>query len=306
MANEVYVSAHGNILQTEILQQELGFLLNQRPFALQLMQFAGDVSGSAADTIKGRLVDSDDIGEVVAEGAALIAGNTDLTDATFSVTPARIAIKRTYSELMAIIDSSGLVAEAALAMFNVKAVLKQVHALYATATQSLTGSVGSTGVDMSASDFFAAQQTMQSRLVEEEVVCHLHQEQFNNLQTDIRGEVGPWQLVPATQDMLSLKGSNFKGILNGIALWTSNQAPDANGGLDHGGAMHGLSAIAYGTGSPRPVVVRGGRILAPGGVIYTDIDTDLDKAEDSLVTNGFYGVSVREADRGVKIITDHV
>jgi hypothetical protein len=185
MANEIRVSTSGDLLTANILAKELELLLHQKPFALDLMTYRGDVRGSGSDTIKVRQIDQDDIGVVVAEGSS-IAGNTALTDASYTITPARIAIKRTFSDLMGIVDSTGLIDEVALARYNFMAIMKGLHALFATATQSLTGTAGTTGVDMSASDFFVAQQALQSRKANGRVICHLHQEQFNNLQTRIR------------------------------------------------------------------------------------------------------------------------
>jgi hypothetical protein len=303
MANEVRVSTAGNLLTTSILAKELEVLLHQKPFALDLMVFRGDVRGSGSDTIKVRQIDNDDIGEVVTEGAS-VTGNTDLTHASYTLSPARIAIKRTFSDLVGIVDSTGLVDEVALARYNFSAIMKGLHALFATATQSLTGTAGNTGVDMSASDFFVAQQALQTRKANGRLIFHGHQEQFNNLQTDLRGEVGPWQLVPAVQEALVFKGDDYKGMLNGAELWTSDQAPDVNGGNDHGGAMFVKGAIAYAQGSAKPVQLRG-RLIAPGGVIYTDVDYNVDTAEEALVSNGFFGVSLAQPDMGIKIITDH-
>jgi hypothetical protein len=303
MANEIRVSTAGNLLTTSILAKELELLLHQKPFAMDLMVFRGDVRGSGSDTIKVRQVGYDDAGEVVAEGAS-VSGNTDVSHDSYTITPARIAIKRVMSDLLGIVDSTGLIDEIALARYNFQAIMKGLHALFATATQSLTGTVGTSGVNMSASDFFSAQQALQLRKASGRLIAHLHQQQFNDLQTDIRGEVGPWQLVPATQEALAFKGDDFKGTLNGAELWTSDQAPDANAGADHGGAMFVKGAIAYAQGSAKPVQLRG-RLIAPGGVIYSDVDYNVDNAEESLVSNGFFGVSVAQADLGVKIITDH-
>lgn len=304
MPNEVYVSASADILSAAILRKELEVLLHQKPFSMDLMVFRGDVRGTGSDTIKVRQIGNDDIGEVVAEGAA-ISGNTAMTDGSYTLTPARIAIKRTMSDLMAIVDSTGLVDEVALARYNFSAIMKGLHALFATSTQSLSGTVGATGVDFSATNFFQAQQALQSRKANGRVIFHGAVEQFNNLQTDLRGEVGPWQLVPAVQEALAFKGEDYKGMLNGVELWTSDQTPDANGGADHGGAMFVKGAVAYAQGSAKPVKMRG-RLVAPGGVIYTDYDPDVDKAEEALVTNGFFSTSVSQILLGIKVITDHV
>ena len=304
MVDEIRVSTAGDLLATSILAKELEVLLHQKPFALDLMVFRGDVRGSGSDTIKVRQIDHDDIGEVVAEGAS-VSGNTQITDASYTLTPARIAIKRTLSDLAGIVDSTGLLDEVALARYNFSAIMKGVHALFAASTQSLTGAVGTPGAVMTATDFFSGQQTLQLRKANGRVIFHGHQHQFNNLQVDIRGEVGPWQLVPATQEALSFKGDDYKGMLNGIELWTSDQAPDVGGGTDHGGAMFVKGAIAYAQGSAKGVQMRG-RLIDGGGVIYTDFDYNVDSAESSLVSNGFFATGVAQAGLGVKVITDHV
>lgn len=304
MANEIRVSTSGDLLTDSILRKELEVLLHQKPFALDLMVFRGDVRGAGSDSIKVRQVGNDDIGEVVAEGAS-ISGNTSLEDGSYTLTPARIAIKRTMSDLMAIVDSTGLIDEIALARYNFTAIMKGLHGLFAASTQALSGTVGTSGAPMTATDFFSAQQVLQLRKANGRVIFHGHQKQFNDLQTDVRGEVGPWQLVPATQELLAFKGEDFKGTLNGVELWTSDQAPDANAGADHGGAMFVKGAIAYAQGSAKSVRMRG-RMIAPGGVIYTDFDPNLDTAEEALVTNGFFSTSVTQVLLGTKVITDHV
>ena len=65
MANEIRVSTTGDLLTANILAKELELLLHQKPFALDLMAYRGDVRGSGADTIKVRQIDRDDVGEVV-------------------------------------------------------------------------------------------------------------------------------------------------------------------------------------------------------------------------------------------------
>ena len=305
MANEVRVTSAGNLLAASILAKELELLLHQKPFAMDLMVFRGDTRGSGSNVIKVRQIDQDDIAETgIAEGAS-VAATTDLTHASYTLTPARIAIKRVFSDLVGIVDSTGLIDEVALARYNFSAIMKGLHKLFAVATQSLTGTAGNTGVTMSASDFFVAQQALQLRKAKGRLIFHGHQHQFNNLQTDLRGEVGPWQLVPAVQEALAFKGDDFKGMLNGAELWTSDQAPDAGGGTDHGGAMLVKGAIAYAQGSAKAVQMRG-RLIDGGGVIYTDFDYNVDTAEEALVSNAFFGVSVAQADMGIKVITDHV
>lgn len=315
MAGEVYVSAQGDTLATHVFARELEFLLHQRPFMRGLCGYKGDVSGSNSDTIKVGQIDHDDIAEAVAEGSA-ISGNTGITDSSYTLTPSRQAIKRTLSDKMAIVDGTGKFSELALAEYNFAAVMKRFDAMVGTACASFTGTAGTSGAAMTADDWFTAQQTLRTRRVSGPIASLLYPEQFNQLQSDLRGEVGPWQLRDDVQEAVATaSGENYLGTLNKVQLWTSDQVPTANGGTDSGGAMFRVpatfgdrtvdpeAALGYAEGSPKPQRMAGGRTMAPGGVIYTDFDLDLDKADGLMVTNYFVAVAVALAGRGIKIIT---
>ena len=318
MANEVYVSSQGDTLATHILAQELEMLLHQRPFLRALAAYKGSTFGSGSSTIKVPQIDHDDIAESVAEGAA-ITGNTALTDSSYTLTPARKAIKRTLSDLLAGVDSTGLMREQALAEYNFAAVMKAFDADFCAALASLTGTVGTTGVAMSVDNLFEAQQTLRSRRVTGALALVLHPKQFNDLQTSLRSESGPYQYLPDVQAATrTSSGDNFLGMINDIQVWTTNQVIDANAGADHNGAMiklpdiaradgrmGGSAALAYAEGAVSPVTLGGGRVVAPGSVIYTDFKVNVDKAEVEMVTNYFEAVSVADAAKGIKIITDH-
>jgi len=145
VANEVYVSAQGNTLATNVLRRELEFLLYQKPFMRRLISFRGSTQGSGAIVVKIGQIDYDDVAESVNEGSA-VSGNTALTTGTYSLTPGRIAIKRVLSDLLAGIDSTGMMNEQALAAYNFAAIMKKMDALVGTALASLTGTAGTSGV----------------------------------------------------------------------------------------------------------------------------------------------------------------
>lgn len=310
MANEVYASAQGDTLATSIFVRELEMLLHQKPFMRQLCAYKGNVKGTGSDTLKVGQIDHDDIAEAVAEGSA-VSQNTAITDASFTLTPARQAIKRILSNKLEIIDSTGLMNAPALAAYNFAAIMKRFDAMVATAIASLTGTAGTSGQPMTADVFFTAQQTLRTRRVVGKLAFLGAPKQHNDLQSDLRGEVGPWQLRTDVQEAVAnSSGENYLGSLNGIDLWCSDQVATANVGADHGGAMmlvpgagNSEAALAYAEGSPDSVNLAGGRIMAPGGTVYTDLDIDIDKADIQMVTNYFVAVAVALAGRGIKVIT---
>ena len=100
MAGEVYVSTQGDTLNDFVLLRQMQLLLGQNPFMRYNCVYDGDTKGTLSDTIRrGQLGDSD-VGAVVAEGSS-ISGNTAVTDDKYDLTPARISIKRTMSDLIA-------------------------------------------------------------------------------------------------------------------------------------------------------------------------------------------------------------
>jgi hypothetical protein len=290
--------------------RELEMLLHQKPYMRQLCAFKGKVDKTGSDTLKVGQIDHDDIAEAVSEGSA-VSANTAITDASYTLTPSRQAIKRILSNKLEIIDATGLMNAPALAAYNFAAVMKRFDAMVAAALASLTGTAGVSGATMKADDMFSAKQTLRTRRVSGKLAAILHPKQLNDLQTDMRGEVGPWQLRTDVQAAVaSASGENYQGSLDGVDIWISDQVATANVGVDYGGAMlqvpgpgNSEAALAYAEGSPDSVSMAGGRIMAPGGTVYTDLDIDIDKADIQLVTNYFVAVAVALAGRGIKIIT---
>lgn len=322
MANEVIVANQGDLLATHVFSRRLEMLLHHRPFMRRLCSFRGDTRASGSPTIKVGQMDDDDVGESVAENVA-ISGQTAIADDSFTLTPGRIAIKRKVSDLIQGIDATGRLNASALALYNFNAVMRGFDALVAAAVAGLTGTAGNSGMPFTTDDWFTAQQTLVERLVEGLLAALLHPRQWTELQSDLRGEVGPWQLNTEVQAAVAnSSGRSFKGTLNGIQIWTSPQVADANVGVDHDGAMmqipeestfnaatgkfEGDAAIAFAEGSPEPVtLVPGSRVMAPGGVVYSTITVDGDVANTDIVSNYFAAVAVADPDKGIKIRTAH-
>lgn len=323
MANEVIVANQGDLLATHVMARRLEMLLHQKPFMKRLCRYVGDTRLSGSNTIKQGQIDDDDIGESVAENAA-ITGQTAVTDGSYTVVPGRIAIKRRVSDLMQGIDATGRLNGAALANYNFNAVQRGFDALVCAAIASLTGTAGTSGMPFTADDWFTAQQTLVERNVEGQLACLLHPHQWTDLQDDLRGEVGPWQFDgQVAAAVRNSSGANLKGALNDVQIWTSAQVADANGGADHDGGMFkipdestinaatgkfdGDAAIAFGEGSPEEVtLIPGTRVMAPGGVVYSTLTADADYANQDIVTNYFAAAAVAQAAMGIKIRTNHV
>lgn len=322
MANEVIVANQGDLLATHVMARRLEMLLHQKPYMKRLCAYRGDTRASGSNVIKQPQLDDDDIGESVAENSS-ISGQTAVSDGSYTMTPGRIAIKRKVSDLIQGIDATGQLNGPALANYNFNAVQRGFDALVCAGIASLTGTAGTSGMPMTADDWFTAQQTLIERNVEGQLAALLHPHQWTDLQDDLRGEVGPWQLDTQVQAAVrNSSGRNLKGILNDVQVWTSTQVADANTGADHDGGMFqipedstidavtgkflGDGAFSFAEGSPEEVtLIPGTRVMAPGGVVYSTLTADGDVANQSIVTNYFASVAVAEAAKGTKIRTDH-
>lgn len=318
MANEFYKAALGDLLATNVYSFTLRRLLRQKPFMRGIARYDGDIRGSGSGTKKQSQIDQDDVATAVAEGAG--PSNTALTSASYTLSPARQAIQRTLSDLAELIDATGLLNPFALAIYNFTAVMKAFDALFCAAFPSLTGTVGTTTINFTADDWFSMKQTSITRNWSGRKIFVGYPQQFADLQDDLRGEVGPWQLDLQVQAAVrSSRGESFKGMLDDVEIWTSDQVPTANGGADSNGAflsfddtfdpelgVQGGAAIAYAEGTPSPAALGRERITAPGSPVYTDVGggTDANLGESTIVTGYFVAAGVAEAGRGISVVTD--
>ena len=313
----VTVTAYANALATNVMARDLEFLLAQRPFMRQLCAYKGDILGRGSAVIKVGQIDYGDTADEVAEGAS--TSSTNITTATYSLTPARYAIERDISDLVGMASGTGFLDPRSLAEFNFVALMRGFDGALCSAAGALTNTVGSTGVDMTVTDWFSAVQQLTTTRAVGPKAAVFAPNSFNELQSDLRGEVGPYQLDTSVQAIVAdASGGNFVGRLSGVDIWVSSQcAGTANGGADNGnfmcllpggtmdagGRRLGSACFGYAEGSPGPTVIDGARVMS-GTTVYTDISRDNQAASTRIVSNYFFAVGVAEEDKGVGIFTD--
>jgi len=289
-------------LSPNILALELEMLLNTKPFMRSLCVNKGNTRGTGSTVIKVGQLDDDDVAEAVAENVA-ITGDTNITDASYTLTPARQSIKRTLTDLMSGVsrDGFGLYSPVQLAKYNFGAIMRAFDALVAAALPSFNGTSGTTGLAFDYTGFLSGKQTLAERQADGRIIWLGHPEQWTDLEIDIRSELGVLQFDPANLEAMQVKGPTFKGFVNGVECHTSTQVTNAGG--DHLGAMFLFGALAYGEGSPSPFAMAGNRVMAPGGVVYTDFDFAGDEANQIVWTNYFAAAGVADANKGIDSIS---
>jgi hypothetical protein len=306
MANEVlFADLSGSARLAAVLHQEIVLKLADRaslhmhPSILRL----GNVAGRGSSTVQIPVVglDGSDVMSSIADGSAV--SNTALTESGVNVTVARHALQYSISDLANLTDSVGLNVQR-LAESMVGSTLMTFQNLLCGTIDDFTSTVGSSGVDLSVDDIYSAIFQLQLQSVPGPYICILHPRQLADFQASLRAEAGPSQYVPATQEMLNIKGQGFAGMFNGVDFFVSSKVVTANAGADRAGAMFGYGAIAMAEGSPYAITGAGGIVQPAGTPLVVEFERDASSALTKIVGNYYAGVAKVQDGMGVSIITD--
>jgi len=302
MANEVTPTSAADLRVSQVLNA-LVFDLLHDPTDLRrtCVRVPSAYSGSLTQKI-GQIQRSYGM---AAPGELTAPSNTALVDSSFTVTPARRALKFTGSDLFQLSSAEGGIDLEALAMIVAQqAGITFTDMLCALAT-SLSNSVGGgAGSDFTVANFFDAQFTLNSNNVPGPYYLVLKNNSFNEFQTSLRAEDGT-QLSndPAARELLALMGPGFKGTFNGVNIIQSDSVT-VNTGVNEN-MMFGEGCFAYdeaAVGRITPYVDR--RIAVQDSSIFVTAAWDPDTATLGVVGNYYPGVSEAEDARGVLINTD--
>ena len=173
---------------------------------------------------------------------------------------------------------------------------------------SFTDQVGSTGVNLDVDKMYDAQFALaiNNASAVGGLNCVLHPQQMNDFITSLRAETGAQQYVPATAEMLSLKGPGIQGTWNGITFWTSDSVETVNAAADYAGALMAENAIAYTLGDVKRLQghVPAQNILVDAGMLLVELSRDADNGMSTAIANLYPAVAIREDARGVEIVSD--
>lgn len=306
MANEFYYSSSGDLRLTEALAAEYRLLLKDR-FSLlghSAIVYAGNCEATGSTVIKVPLVGlaGHDRMAAVAENAS--TSNTAVTDASATITVARQALQRQVSDINDLVDSIGVNADALINDGLGSYLMRWQEMLVSLVDDfSNTSSPGS-GVDLTFSDFLAAQFTLVQNSVPGPYLCVLYPTQWTDILTDLRGEVGPLQMRSDVQDAFTARGQGIVAVLNGVEVAVSSLVPTANAGADSAGGMFGTGAIGWADGLPRAIRGAGEVVMPAGQRLYTELERDSGGALTKIVHNAFLGFAELEDLRGCSIISD--
>lgn len=306
MANEVYYSGlSGNARLAAILNQavvqkltDTASLVNH-PSILQLRAMNG--SGSTVVQVPVVSWGADSMA-AVAENASV--SNTALTSTNANITIARQALRRQISDL-AQLTATGVPMDVTIdniAADMVSAYNKRVTTMITALSSGFSGSVGSTGVDLTVATFYNAIFALQLTANAGVFTAILHNQQINDLMSSLRSETGPGQYLAATQEMVNAKGPGYKGSLFGVDVFGSNTVPTANAGADYLGMMIAPGAIGIATATAAPIM--GTTIAAPSPIVV-ELERDASGGYSVIVGSAFVGVAEIDDAKGVGILSDY-
>jgi hypothetical protein len=175
---------------------------------------------------------------------------------------------------------------------------------------SVTGSVGTTGVDLDVDTIYDAQFDLNSDSVmasaDAPLACVLHPQGMNDFRASLRAESGVQSWQQASAELLAARGPGYQGTWNNIDFWQSDSCPTINAGADYSQAMFGKGAFAY---TMAPVSAMQGHIpasnvMVDAGALLVEIARDADNGLTKALATIFPAVAEVEDARAVEIVSD--
>lgn len=306
MADEITFSALSDATVAATLHQEILQKLGDRNslWGHPAIAYLGSVNGSGSNVKKG-FIDGMDLAPMAAVSDGSAVSNTSISGYTsaVSVTVARQALMWTPTDLAGLTWAfpAGMIERIAGDLAT--SAKMRFQSLLCDVVDGFTTTVGTSGVDMSVSTWFAAKAAIESSMASGPFIAILHTTQYNDLVSSLRGETGPLMFHGATTELMALKGSGYKGSFDGVDIYVSSHVPTANAGADRAGALFSRGAVAYADGLPTPQVAVGG-ISIGSGPLFVEVQRDAALAATKVVGNYYLGLAKAQDGMGVTIVSD--
>lgn len=302
MANEIVYDST-NLRAAEVLNSAIWDILFDRTDLRQICLKVADLGGSGSAVSKTAQVNFGSPMAAAAGDEVTPSGNTALPASNLSLTIAQQIISYELSDLMQVTGGPGNLGMEQLSQAVADAYIRRFTELACTAGAGFTATVGSSGIDLTMDDIYAAIFQLEQSVNNPPFSAVLYPTQFTDMQESLRSEGGALQFHAPTADMLAIKGQGYKGNFLGVDFYTSDLVPDDNGGADSAGFMMAGGGLAYVEASARGIMP--GATMAPAqSPVYAEFDRVADPGLSRIVAHAFVGVGVGEDARGVAIITD--
>jgi len=304
MANEITYTGQGdNLRAAEVFNSLIWDALYDATDLRSVCLKIGDLGGSGSSKLETPQITWNGAMAAANADETTAAGNSALTDTALSLTVAQQIIAYEISDLMQVTGGPGNLGLAQLAAAVSNAYVLRFTDQVCGVIDDFSNTVGTTTVDLTVDDFYAAIYQLEQSVVPGRLACVLYTVQFTDLQESLRSEGGSVQWMPATAEMLRAKGPGYKGEFLGVDVWASDSVVTANAGADSAGAMFGMGGVAYAEASATGIM--GGAVPAPAASpVYAGFERVADPGLSRVIGHAFNAVAIGEDSRGVAIITD--
>ena len=291
-----------NVTVASTLAAELQLALGDRASLMNhpAIAYVGDVGNSGSSAKKVGIVSTGlDAMAAVADGSPV--ESIALTNASATITVARQALYRGVTDLAGQTWASVGELVSYLAEDMVGAAHLRMTTLITTAGSTFATSVGTSGAALTVTNIFSAIAALEGQSCPGPFLAVVSPKQLTDFQTSLRGETGALQWIPATAELLAVKGQGYAGNYLGIDFFVSSKC--VTSGSDKLGFVISYGAIGYADGTPAPIMGSGGVIYPMGTKMYVEMGRTPESALTKVVGNYYVGVAELQDLMGVQLTT---
>jgi hypothetical protein len=177
----------------------------------------------------------------------------------------------------------------------------RMQTLICTAGSTFATSVGTSGAALTVTNIFSAIAALEGQSCPGPFLAVVSPKQLTDFQSSLRSETGALQWIPATAELLAIKGQGYAGTYLGIDFFVSSKC--VTSGADKLGFVISYGAIGYADGTPAPIMGSGGVIYPMGTKMYVEMGRTPESALTKVVGNYYVGVAELQDLMGVQLTT---
>lgn len=262
--------------------------------------YVGDIAGSGSSVKKVGIIGAGlDAMAAVADGVSV--ESTALSNANVNITVARQALYRGPTDLAGMTWASVGALVQYLTDDMVGACRIRAMAMIATAGSAFVNTVGTSGGALTVTNIFSAIAQLEAVGAPGPFLAVISPKQLSDFQASLRAETGALQWIPATPEMLAIKGQGFAGTYLGIDFFVTSRC--VTSGADKLGFLISYGAIGYADGSPAPIVGAGGLVQPAGSKMVVEYGRNIEGAITKVIGSWYVGFAELQDSMGVQIIT---
>lgn len=297
-----HASLETDLRLAAVLDQEIALKLADRSSIRNsgAVKSYGLINGRGSDTLSIRIAGLDGTDKFAIAAEDHDVTETGLTDASVALAVARYSLRRDLGDLAELTGFPGSdISVDRLAASMVGEAEQCFMELVGNAITGFGDDKGSKSTTLSVDNWFDAIAFLQSAGNTGRTFALLNPAQLGNLQSSVRAEAGAIQFVPATQEMLAIKGAGYAGMFAGVDVYTSKQLEDAGGGYD--GGMWAEGCIGYAEAAP--LINMGATQRPAASPVVVEMQRDASKALTEIVGHYYCGVAIIQDDMGVGLLS---